>query len=140
MVDKAQVDAMEVGQDFSQLLVDSIPPSEVWIPFRGKKWGPFKVKSLGWTKKNRILAASTQYAQDGSTLFNWDKYYKEVLREILVPPPGFALEDIFMTKLSSDFGKELEKICPQPFDTERLIDKAKKELGSSGEQQDSPQA
>jgi hypothetical protein len=137
--EKLNPEEMEVGTDFNELLADSAAPEERWIVFGGKKWGPFKVKALGWTKKNRILASCTSYTQDGDTQFNWDKYYKNTIQEILVPPKGFPMEEIFLTKLNEGFGKELEKLCPPPFDVDRLIEKAKKGTGSSEQRSDSPQ-
>ena len=137
---KENATELAVGTDFNELLADAATPAECWITFNGKKWGPFKVKALGWTKKNRILAASTSYNQEGETQFNWDKYYKEVLHDILVPPKGFPMEEIFLTKLNEGFGKELEKLCPQPFDVDRLIDKAKKGIGNSEQPSIAPQA
>jgi len=122
---------LPLGTDWNELLVSTIAPEEAYIIFNKKRWGPFRIKPMGWSKKNKLLNACTTYTSDGSSSFNWDRWWKECIYAILIPPPGFQMNEVYLTSLHEKFGAALEKLCPQPFDIQKLVDQAKKELGNS---------
>lgn len=81
-----------------------------------------KIKPLSWSKKNQILSRCFTYANSGEVQFNYDRYIKEMLSEMIVEAPWGETNHIFLNKIKADFGGMLEKIVPKAF--EEMKDKS----------------
>jgi len=75
-----------------------------------------KVRQLSWSKKNQILSACFTYGADSQMKFNFDKYIKDMLCEMIVEAPWGQTNHIFLSKISPDFGAMLEKLVPKAFE------------------------
>jgi hypothetical protein len=75
-----------------------------------------KVKQLSWSKKNQILSACFTYGADSQMKFNFDKYIKDMLCEMIVEAPWGQTNHIFLSKISPEFGAMLEKLVPKAFE------------------------
>jgi hypothetical protein len=75
-----------------------------------------KLRPLTWSKKNQILSNCFTYEQNGQMRFNFDKYSKDMLCEMIVEAPWGKTDHIFLTKISADFGSMLEKLVPRAFE------------------------
>jgi hypothetical protein len=89
---------------------------EVWLDYREQKIGPIKVRSLSWSRKNQILTNCFTYGQDGQMKFNFDKYMKDMLSEIIIEAPWGKTDQIFLSRIKPDFGTTLEKLVPKAFE------------------------
>ena len=75
-----------------------------------------KVKQLSWSRKNQILSACFTYGADSRMKFNFDKYIKDMLCEMIVEAPWGQTTHIFLSKISPEFGSLLEKLVPKAFE------------------------
>lgn len=75
-----------------------------------------KVRQLSWSKKNQILSACFTYGTDSQMKFNFDKYIKDMLCEMIVEAPWGQTNHIFLSKISPEFGAMLEKLVPKAFE------------------------
>lgn len=116
---------LPVGTDFSELQAGHVDPSEIWIPHGGKRWGPFYRKSVGWSRKSQILTECTSWDEQGASRFNMDRYNKLMMKEALVVPKGFRVEELQLTQLDSDFGDKLQRVLPQPFKVTDMLEVSK---------------
>lgn len=100
--------------DLQELFIEDGIRDEI-LEFAGKEW-PLKIKPLSWTKKNQILSKCFNYETNGAVQFDFDKYMKTMLCEMIVSAPWGETNFIFLNKIKADFGKELEKLVPKAFD------------------------
>jgi hypothetical protein len=75
-----------------------------------------KVHQLSWSKKNQILSACFTYGTDSQMKFNFDKYIKDMLCEMIVEAPWGQTTHIFLSKINPEFGAMLEKLVPKAFE------------------------
>ena len=94
-----------------------------------------KTKAITWSKKNQILTRCFSYNQDSSMQFDFDKYMKEVLTEIIVEAPWGPTNQIFLNRIKPDFGSMLEKLVPKAFEEMSNSDFFVKGSGLSSEEQ-----
>ncbi len=83
---------------------------------------PIKIRDLSWSEKNQILSKCFVYQTDGSISFSYDRYMKEVLTKIVVSAPWGETNNIFLSRLSKDFGSMLEKLVPKAFEEAQIPD------------------
>jgi hypothetical protein len=88
---------------------------ETEVEYQGKKFA-LKIKPITWSKKNQILTKCFTYGQDGQMSFNFDKYMKEILVEIIAEAPWGKTDQIFLSRIKPDFGAILEKLVPKAFE------------------------
>jgi hypothetical protein len=74
-----------------------------------------KIRPLSWSKKNQILSRCFSYSQSGEVAFNFDRYLKEMLCEMIVEAPWGETNHIFLTRIKPEFGAILEKLVPKAF-------------------------
>jgi hypothetical protein len=99
--------------------------SEIWfvedetreetIVFEGKEI-KVKVKPLSWARKNQILSSCINISQDNGMAFNFDKYMKDTLCEIIVDAPWGKTNHLFLSRIKPELGSLLEKLVPKAFD------------------------
>lgn len=75
-----------------------------------------KIKNMSWSKKNQILTECFIYNTDGNIKFNFDKYMKRMLQEMIVEAPWGPTNEIFLNRIKPDFGSKLEKLVPKAFE------------------------
>ena len=75
-----------------------------------------KVKPISWSKKNQILSQCFTYQTDGKIAFNFDRYLKEMLSNMIVEAPWGETNHIFLNKIKPDFGQQLERLVPKAFE------------------------
>jgi hypothetical protein len=71
-------------------------------------------RGLGWTAKKKALSAALKFNSDGTAEFNWDVYYKMVLKAVIVKAP-FEVDDIMFAGMDAEFGELVERLVPNPF-------------------------
>jgi len=71
-------------------------------------------RGLGWTAKKKALSAAMKFKSDGTAEFDWDVYYKMVLKAVIVKAP-FEVDDISFAGMDSEFGELIERLVPNPF-------------------------
>jgi len=106
--------------------------TETVLEYRGTEI-KIKTKSISWSRKNQILTKCFSYNQDGSMQFDFDKYMKEVLVEIIVEAPWGRTDQIFLNRIKPDFGSMLEKLVPKAFEEMSSSDFFVKGSGQSSE-------
>lgn len=99
-------------------VVDEV--KEVAFPYKAKDGTDIeitiKVKPISWSRKNQILTKCFTYNQDGSIKFNFDRYTKDMLEEMIVEAPWGKTDDIFLSRIKPEFGSKLEKLVPKAFE------------------------
>lgn len=105
--------------DLSEIyIVDEV--KEVKLPYTSKSGEKIeiviKVKPMTWSRKNQILTKCFTYNQDGSIKFNFDRYTKDVLSEMIVEAPWGKTDEVFLNNIRPDFGSKLEKLVPKAFE------------------------
>jgi len=93
----------------------------VEVEFKGVKIS-IEICPLSWSKKNQILGRCFTYATDGSISFNYDRYMKEALSELITKAPWGETNHIFLNKINAEFGAILEKLVPKAFDEVKNMD------------------
>ena len=91
---------------------------EIKLEYRGEEI-LIKVKPISWSKKNQIL--SDCFALDGMK-FNFDKYIKGMLGEMIAEAPWGETNQVFLNKINPEFGAILEKLVPKAFDEGLSVD------------------
>jgi hypothetical protein len=87
---------------------------DIELDFKGVKI-PIKVRELTWAEKTHILDTCAKQGSNGSLSFSYDKYMREVLSRIIVSAPWGETNQIFLNKISAEFGSVLEKLIPKAF-------------------------
>jgi len=103
--------------DINNIYIENAP-KEIKIEYRGTEI-PIKVRPLSWSKKNQIL--SDCFSIDGMK-FNFDKYIKGMLTELIVEAPWGETNQIFLNRINPEFGAVLEKLVPKAFDEGLSVD------------------
>lgn len=88
---------------------------EITLDYKGVEI-KIKVRPLSWSKKNQILSNCFTYGTDSQMKFNFDKYIKEMLYEMIVEAPWGKTDHIFLSKINPEFGSILEKLVPKAFE------------------------
>ena len=89
-------------------------PREVEIEFSGKKY-VFKVKDVTWSQMNKAVNRCTTVTRDGRVSFDIDRYYREMLCEMVVESPKeIPINPISVTKFNTKFGEKLASLVPLP--------------------------
>lgn len=94
---------------------------KVKFEYQGKEI-ELSIRSLSWSRKNQTLTKCFSYSQDGQMKFDFDKYMKEILTEIIVEAPWGKTDQIFLNRIKPDFGAMLEKLVPKAFEEISNID------------------
>lgn len=101
--------------------------------FKGKKV-TIVTKSLGWTRKNKIIGQCFNYTVEGQINFDYAKYTSLVLKDIIVSlaigdssVPTSELNEILFARVSASFGSILEKLVPKAFEENKSVDFLAKE-------------
>ncbi len=81
-----------------------------------------KVKPITWSKRNQILSRCFTYNNDGTVQFNFDRYLKEMLSEMIVEAPWGETNNIFLSRIKPEFGAKLEKLVPRAFEEGKNLD------------------
>ena len=89
---------------------------EIKFMYKGEEVS-IKVKPLSWSKKNQILSNCFAYGTDGSATFNFDRYMKDTLSEMIVEAPWGPTNHIFLNSLDPELGDILQKVAPKAFDS-----------------------
>jgi hypothetical protein len=97
--------------DLNNIYIDD-SPKEVKLEYKGVDI-IIKVKPISWSRKNEIL--SECFSLDGMK-FNFNLYIKTILSEMIVEAPWGVTNQIFLSKITPDFGAMLEKLVPKAFD------------------------
>lgn len=96
------------------------------------------MKRPSWFARNKAISKATEYEvteveddhgnkqQELTTRLRLDKYYKALLRELIVQAP-FGRSDAALESLPADLGQQLEKILPGPFGVLEELGQEKKE-------------
>ncbi len=101
---------------------------EVSIEYQNKQIN-LKIKPLSWSRKNQILTKCFLLTQEGQMKFDFDKYMKDILSEIIVEAPWGKTDQIFLNRIKPDFGSMLEKLVPKAFEEMVNVDFFVKESG-----------
>tara|TARA_R100000234_G_C4896140_1_gene133595 strand:- start:65 stop:418 length:354 start_codon:yes stop_codon:yes gene_type:complete len=94
----------QVGNDPKKITVD--------IPETGDSF-ELTVKSLSWSRQNRLLSNSVVIGKDGSTAFDGDAYVKNYLKEYIMSAPWGKTTEAFLVSIDSRLGKALELLVPK---------------------------
>ena len=97
--------------DLANIYIETAP-KEVTLEYKGVEI-PIKVRPISWSRKNEIL--SDCFTLDGMK-FNFNKYIKSILSEMIVEAPWGTTDQIFLAKINPEFGAMLEKLVPKAFD------------------------
>jgi len=99
-------------------IVDEV--KEVILPYRTKDGKDveisIKVKPISWSRKNQILTKCFTYNQDGTIKFNFDRYTKDMLSEMIAEAPWGKTDEVFLNNIKPEFGSKLEKLVPKAFE------------------------
>ena len=107
---------MELDNVFVKEDVQKVP-----LEYQGKTID-ISIRGISWSKKNQILTKCFTYDQSGQMKFDFDKYMKEMLVEIIVEAPWGKTDQIFLNKIKPDFGTLLEKLVPKAFEEMSNVD------------------
>ena len=91
----------------------TVEPKEIEISFEDATV-TLKIKQITWSKKNQILSKCFSYQTDGSIQFNFDRYMKDCLCEMIIEAPWGETNHLFLSRIKPEFGAQLEKLVPKP--------------------------
>ena len=74
-----------------------------------------KMRPISWSRKNQILSGALTISQGGGMSFNFDRYMKETLCEMIVEAPWGKTTQLFLSQIKPDFGQMLEALAPKAF-------------------------
>jgi hypothetical protein len=97
--------------DLTNIYIDTAL-REIKLDFKGVEI-PIKVKPISWARKNEIL--SDCFSLDGMK-FNFGRYIKSILSEMIVEAPWGPTDQVFLAKINPEFGAVLEKLVPKAFE------------------------
>ena len=80
------------------------------------------VKPLSWAKRNQLISDHMNWDANGNTSFNASNYMRACLREMIVDAPWGKTTEGFLISIDERLGSALEKIVPQAFGTEGVVD------------------
>ena len=92
-----------IGSDINDVIAD-ITPKPVEFEYNGKLW-QFKVRSLTWVEKNKLISQSVMRVggKNGGASFDVNKYNMLYLEKAVVESP-FLLNKVNLLQLDEAFG------------------------------------
>ena len=108
--------------------------SQTAVVTLGNKRAELTYRPLTWWERNRCISTATEYyvEQDEKgkdtlkTRFHMETYYEEALKVMLQIAP-FPINTVALRNLPVELGQQLEKLVPNPLDSQSEVTAAKKE-------------
>jgi len=93
----------------------SMQPKNVVLKFEGTEI-PITIRELSWSQKSKAQGDCFSFHEDGTVVFDFDKYNKSLIKQIITNAPWGETNEVFLNQVKASFGTELEKLIPKAFE------------------------
>ena len=101
--------------DISKYLISSELETRILIiPETGDEI-EVEIKSIPWSKRNKIISECLKWQDGGQVDFDGDRYVKECLTSMVVKAPWGTTDDKFLSSIDARLGSVLEELVPKAF-------------------------
>ena len=78
-----------------------------------------KVRSMPWSKRNKIIAECLKWQEGGQVDFDGDRYVRTCLQSMIVEAPWGITDEKFLLSIDARLGSVLEAIVPKAFNDDQ---------------------
>jgi len=74
-----------------------------------------KVRSMPWSKRNKIISECLKWQEGGQVDFDGDRYVRTCLQSMIIEAPWGTTDEKFLLSIDARLGSVLESIVPKAF-------------------------
>jgi len=78
-----------------------------------------KVRSMPWSKRNKIISECLKWQEGGQVDFDGDRYVRTCLQSMIVEAPWGITDEKFLLSIDARLGSVLEAIVPKAFNDDQ---------------------